>query len=109
MFGVDRAWRHGLVLLSCALACDSSILLGARPGEIGRGDASPDASSSIDVEAPDSDSEAPEDCSASIPEGMLAPTPPMGWNGWNAFECMPELNEAKVKAIVDVMAHSGMH
>jgi alpha-galactosidase len=104
-----RGKRGGIVVLSCVLACDSSILLGARPGEIGGPDASPvDAPPPLDGEA-DGDSAAAEDCSASIPEGMLAATPPMGWNGWNTFECMPELNEAKVKAIVDAMAHNGMH
>jgi hypothetical protein len=36
----------------------------------------------------------------------LAPTPPMGWNSWNAFEV--DINEAKIKEIADAMVSSGM-
>jgi hypothetical protein len=36
----------------------------------------------------------------------LALTPPMGWNSWNAFEA--KIDEAKIKAIADVMVSSGM-
>jgi len=36
----------------------------------------------------------------------LAPTPPMGWNSWNAFE--KDIDEAKIKAIADAMVASGM-
>ncbi|MBE0534807.1 MAG: NPCBM/NEW2 domain-containing protein [Phycisphaerae bacterium] len=36
----------------------------------------------------------------------LAPTPPMGWNSWNAFE--KEIDEEKIKAIADAMVTSGM-
>jgi len=32
----------------------------------------------------------------------------MGWNGWNAFGCSPELDEAKVKANADAMVNTGM-
>lgn len=32
----------------------------------------------------------------------------MGWNGYNAFGCGPELDEAKLKAIVDALIDSGM-
>jgi alpha-galactosidase len=49
-----------------------------------------------------------DDCSASVPEGLLAPRPPLGWNGYNAFGCSAELNEAKVKANVDALVESGM-
>ena len=36
----------------------------------------------------------------------LAPTPPMGWNSWNAFE--KDIDEGKIKAIADAMVTSGM-
>lgn len=37
---------------------------------------------------------------------LLAPTPPMGWNSWNAFEV--NINEAKIKQIADAMVSTGM-
>jgi alpha-galactosidase len=36
----------------------------------------------------------------------LAPTPPMGWNSWNYFNC--GINETKVKQMADAMASNGM-
>lgn len=36
----------------------------------------------------------------------LAPTPPMGWNSWNFYNC--NINEEKVKRIADAMAGNGM-
>jgi alpha-galactosidase len=39
-------------------------------------------------------------------EGMLAPTPPMGWNSWNKFGC--DVNEKLIREIADVMVSSGM-
>jgi alpha-galactosidase len=36
----------------------------------------------------------------------LAPTPPMGWNSWNAFE--KKIDEGTIKAIADAMVTSGM-
>jgi len=36
----------------------------------------------------------------------LAPTPPMGWNSWNTFEC--DINEKLIRDIADVMVSSGM-
>ena len=36
----------------------------------------------------------------------LAPTPPMGWNSWNHFEC--EIDEATVRATAEAMVASGM-
>jgi alpha-galactosidase len=36
----------------------------------------------------------------------LALTPPMGFNSWNAFEA--KIDEAKIKAIADIMVTSGM-
>ena len=36
----------------------------------------------------------------------LAPTPPMGWNSWNYFNC--NINEDKVKKMADAMAANGM-
>ncbi|MBN2473636.1 MAG: NPCBM/NEW2 domain-containing protein [Pirellulales bacterium] len=37
---------------------------------------------------------------------VLAPTPPMGWNSWNAFE--KDIDEKKIQAIADAMVSSGM-
>lgn len=37
---------------------------------------------------------------------VLTPTPPMGWNSWNAFE--KNINENKIKTIADIMVSSGM-
>lgn len=37
----------------------------------------------------------------------LAPTPPMGWNSWNKFQC-DSINENVVKQIADAMVSSGM-
>lgn len=51
---------------------------------------------------------AADDCSAEVPEDLTAPRPPMGWNGYNAFVCSPELDEAKVRATVDALVASGM-
>ncbi|HEU5075452.1 MAG TPA: glycoside hydrolase family 27 protein, partial [Polyangiaceae bacterium] len=50
----------------------------------------------------------PGDCSASIPDGLIGARPPMGWNGYNAFGCGPELDEAKVKRTVEALIDSGM-
>jgi alpha-galactosidase len=36
----------------------------------------------------------------------LAPTPPMGWNSWNYYNC--NINEDKVKHMADAMASNGM-
>lgn len=36
----------------------------------------------------------------------LAPTPPMGWNSWNFYNC--NINEEKVKRMADAMASNGM-
>ncbi len=52
--------------------------------------------------------EPPEDCSASVPAGLTAARPPMGWNGYNAFGCDPALDEAKFKAIAEAMIDNGM-
>jgi alpha-galactosidase len=43
---------------------------------------------------------------AKLEDRILAPTPPMGWNSWNAFE--KEIDETKIKEIADVMVSSGM-
>ena len=37
---------------------------------------------------------------------MLAATPPMGWNSWNAFE--KKIDESKIKEIADLMVSTGM-
>ena len=36
----------------------------------------------------------------------LAPTPPMGWNSWNFFNC--NISEEKIKKMADAMASNGM-
>jgi alpha-galactosidase len=36
----------------------------------------------------------------------LAPTPPMGWNSWNFFNC--NISEAKIKQMADAMSSNGM-
>jgi hypothetical protein len=41
-----------------------------------------------------------------IKDNLLAPTPPMGWNSWNAFEA--KIDEAKIKSTADIMVTSGM-
>jgi alpha-galactosidase len=45
----------------------------------------------------------PAQCSAN---NVLLPTPPMGWNSWNAFE--KDIDENKIKAVADIMVSSGM-
>ena len=42
----------------------------------------------------------------SADEPMLAATPPMGWNSWNAFE--KEIDEKKIREIADAMVTTGM-
>src|SRR5438105_3191294 len=104
---IVRACRSGALAFSCSLlGCDSSIVLGARPGEatLPTRDASPIAETGPVVDVPP----LPDDCSTSIPEGLLAATPPMGWNGWNTFNCAAELNEAKIQATADLLVSSGM-
>ncbi len=50
-----------------------------------------------------------EDCSAEVPEGLLAARPPMGWNGYNAYSaCDATLDEARVRANIDALVASGM-
>jgi alpha-galactosidase len=36
----------------------------------------------------------------------LAPTPPMGWNSWNYYNC--DISEAKIRQMADAMAANGM-
>ena len=36
----------------------------------------------------------------------LAPTPPMGWNSWNRFQC--DVNETLIRETADAMVSSGM-
>jgi alpha-galactosidase len=49
-----------------------------------------------------------QDCSAAVPAGLLGARPPMGWNGYNAFQCSTELDEAKLKANAEALIESGM-
>ena len=41
-----------------------------------------------------------------VPANNLAPTPPMGWNGWNKFA--ESVDDATVRDMADVMVSSGM-
>jgi alpha-galactosidase len=50
----------------------------------------------------------PDDCSAAVPRGLLGARPPMGWNGYNALGEDPELDEDKVRSVVDALVDSGM-
>jgi alpha-galactosidase len=45
-------------------------------------------------------------CKESVPDNVLALTPPMGWNSWNTFQT--DINETKIKKIADIMVSSGM-
>ncbi len=48
------------------------------------------------------------DCSAQVPADLLGARPPLGWDGYDAFECAAELDEAKVKANAQALIDSGM-
>src|SRR3569833_2403354 len=39
---------------------------------------------------------------------VLALTPQMGFNNWNATQCRPDFNEAMVKGIADLFVSSGL-
>lgn len=43
-----------------------------------------------------------------VPVDLMAARPPMGWNGYNAFQCAPELDEVKVDASAAALVASGM-
>lgn len=45
-------------------------------------------------------------CMSAQTEPVLARTPPMGWNSWNAFET--RIDAEKIRAIADAMVSSGM-
>ncbi len=63
----------------------------------------------IELAPPKSTSVVVEDCSAEVPEGLLAARPPMGWNGYNTFgECSAELDETKLRETIDALVDSGM-
>jgi alpha-galactosidase len=78
-------------------------------GDAGSVDASPsdaisppsDALAAADVVIGPDDIDPPVTLAAGV-----APTPPMGWNSWNAFQC--SVSESLVKAIADAMGTSGM-
>jgi alpha-galactosidase len=46
----------------------------------------------------------PDSCSGPA----SAPLPPLGWNGWNAFRCRPELDQTKFQANVDALVARGL-
>ncbi len=48
-----------------------------------------------------------DECAAGEGQGA-GPLPPMGWNGWNAFGCGPELDQAKFRANADAMLQRGL-
>ncbi|HEX6764758.1 MAG TPA: NPCBM/NEW2 domain-containing protein [Polyangiaceae bacterium] len=62
----------------------------------------------VELAPPPTATEVPDDCSAKLPEGLVGARPPMGWNGYNAFECSPELDETKLRENVDALVASGM-
>jgi alpha-galactosidase len=62
----------------------------------------------IELASPPSAPPPADDCGAQVPLDLAAARPPMGWNGYNAFGCDPELDEAKVTANVDALIASGM-
>ena len=45
-------------------------------------------------------------CVAQTRDDSLAPTPPMGWNSWNKFQC--NVSEDLIKSVADSMATNGM-
>jgi len=47
-------------------------------------------------------------CEAVVPAGLLQPAPPMGWNGWNRFECGPGLTQVKFVANVEALLAKGL-
>jgi alpha-galactosidase len=50
---------------------------------------------------------APASCGLGEGQGA-GPLPPMGWNGWNAFGCGPELDQAKFMANADALLARGL-
>lgn len=48
----------------------------------------------------------PHPHTAATPAGMLAATPPMGWNSWNNFGC--HVDEQLIEQTADAMVSSGM-
>ncbi len=121
--------RAVIALLLSALgvlssSCREDIELGLGQTASGPDDAppipaAPDASAPTPDDPPDSappDSAAPdaalppepEDCSASVPDGLIGARPAMGWNGYNAFECSTDLDEAVLRETADLLVSSGM-
>ena len=83
-----RACRSALAVALCLLGCSRE---------------------DIELAPPPGGSPPPEDCSAAVPEDLLASRPPMGWNGYNAFsECDSTLDESLLRSTVDVLVESGM-
>ena len=41
-----------------------------------------------------------------VSSGLLASTPPMGWNSWNKFGC--NVSEDLIRQVTDAMVTSGM-
>jgi hypothetical protein len=72
--------------------------------------AAPAADPQVEAVLPTTPSNREGEALAKTTEGaedpLMAPTPPMGWNSWNAFE--KEIDEEKIKAIADAMVTSGM-
>ncbi len=63
----------------------------------------------IELAPPPSEPHPIEDCSAAVPEGLLAARPPMGWNGYNAYSaCDATLDEALLRSNIDALVASGM-
>lgn len=103
------------VALGLLLACgredvELSHRSASSPSEGGRGGTTPaDASAGNGSVGDDGDVDAMvEDCSAEVPQDLLSPRPPLGWDGYNAFNCRAEYNQAKIEANVAALVDSGM-
>jgi alpha-galactosidase len=95
--------------LSEGVAHDSSTptRMDASDGDSSANDASPDRASMDSPADTFGVSDATPDASGDgLSPGVISPTPPMGWNSWNAFQC--NISESLIKATADAMVSSGM-
>jgi alpha-galactosidase len=86
--------RRSFAIFSAAVLGAAATLIGAAPAAA--------APAPVPATAP-----APAPASARLPDGLV-PTPPMGFNNWNATQCRPEFNEAMIKGIADIFVSSGL-
>ncbi len=99
------------VAMFCLPACSSSTKPTAVGGASGTGGSNTqgtggstanDASSSVTLVAVPNDQDGPP---VAKPSG-LAPTPPMGWNSWNAYAA--GITSTLIKSVADLMVSNGM-